>query len=77
MHPEGYKGAEAEAGFQWHRLGIDVSIYSAGGGPMKIIASIEDPFVIDKFLSHLEGREGSQESTTRRPGARAQPPAVC
>ena len=23
---------------------------------MKIIASIEDPFVIDKILSHLEGR---------------------
>ena len=55
---------------------IDVSICSACGGPMKIIASIEDPFVIDKILSHLEGR-GSQESATRRPGARAPPPAVC
>ena len=29
---------------------------------MKIIASIEDPFVIGKILSHLEGRWGSQES---------------
>ena len=55
---------------------IDVTICSACGGPMKIIASIEDPFVIDKILSHLEGR-GSQESATRRPGARAPPPAVC
>jgi hypothetical protein len=55
---------------------IDVSICSACGGPMKIIASIEDPFVIDKILSHLEGR-GSQESATRRPGARAPPHAVC
>ena len=55
---------------------IDVSICSACGGPMKIIASIEDPFVIDKILSHLEGR-GSQESATRCPGARAPPPAVC
>jgi hypothetical protein len=47
---------------------------------MKIIVgmpnhSIEDSFVIDKILSHLEGR-GSQESATRRPGARAPPPAV-
>jgi hypothetical protein len=38
--------------------------------------SIEDPFVIDQILSHLEGR-GSQESATRRAGARAPPPAVC
>ncbi len=56
---------------------IDVTICSACGGPMKIIASIEDLFVIDKILSHLEGRGGSQESATRRPGARAPPPAVC
>ena len=56
---------------------IDVSICSACGGPMKIIASIEDPFVIDKILCHLEGRGGSQESATRRPGARAPPSAVC
>jgi hypothetical protein len=61
---------------------IDVSICSACGGPMKIIVgmpnhSIEDPFVIAKILSHLEGRGGSQESATRRPGARAPPPAVC
>ena len=56
---------------------IDVSICSACGGPMKIIASIEDPFVIDKILCHLEGRGGSQESATRRPGARAPPSTVC
>ena len=49
---------------------------------MKIIVgmpnhSIEDPFVITKILSHLEGRGGSKESATRRPGARAPQPAVC
>ena len=64
------------------RAGIDVSICSACGGPMKIIVgvpnhSIKDPFVIAKILSHLEGKGGSQESATRRPGARAPPPAVC
>lgn len=61
---------------------IDVSICSACGGPMKITVGmpnhrIEDPFVIAKILSHLEGRGDSQESATRRPGARAPPPAVC
>ena len=74
---QGHKGTEAEACFQWGRLGIDVSICSACGGPMKIIASIEDPFVIGKILSHLGGRGGSQESATRRPRACAPPPAVC
>ena len=49
---------------------------------MKIIVgvpnhSIKDPFVIEKILSHLEGKGGSQESATRRPGARAPRPAVC
>ena len=64
------------------RPGIDMSICSACGGPMKVIVgmpnhSIEDPFVIDKTLCHLEGKGGSQESATRRPGARAQPSTVC
>jgi hypothetical protein len=56
---------------------IDVSICSACGGPMKIIASIEDPFVIGKILSHLEAMFGSQGPENRRPGARAPPPAFC
>jgi len=56
---------------------IDVSICSACGGPMKIIASIEDPFVIGKILSHLEAMFGSQGPENRRPGARAPPSAFC
>ena len=56
---------------------MDVSICSACGGPMKIIASIEDPFVIGKILSHLEAMFGSQGPENRRPGARAPPPAFC
>lgn len=50
---------------------IDVSICSACGGPMKIIASIEDPFVIVKILSHLEARYRSQGPENRRPIAAA------
>lgn len=75
LHPEGHKGAEAEACIQWGRLGIDVSICSACGEPMKIIASIEDPLVISKILSHLEVMFGSQGPENRHPGARA-PPTV-
>ena len=33
--------------------------------------------MIDKILSHLQGRGGSQESATRRPGVSATLPAVC
>lgn len=54
-----------------------LSICSACGGPMKIIASIEDSFVIGKILSHLEARYCLQGPENRRPGARGPPPAVC
>jgi len=52
---------EAKASVQSGRAGIDVSVCSACGGPMKIIVgmpnhSIEDPIVIGKILSHLEAR---------------------
>ena len=72
------------AAFMPSGAGIDVSVCSACGAPMKIIAgmpnhSIEDPTVIGKLLSHLE--------TTSCPppaglewcavGARAPPPGSC
>ena len=64
--------------------GIDVSVCSACGGPMKIIVgmpnhSIEDPTVIGKILSHLEARSCtlSAGSAKRVPAARAPPPGVC
>ena len=67
--------------------GIDVSVHRRAPSlqclwwsnedcASRILASIEDPFVIDKILCHLECRGASQESATRRPGARAPPPAV-
>ena len=54
----------------------EVSICSACGCRMKIIASIEDSFVIGKILLHLEARCHTQESVNRRPRARAPPPEV-
>ncbi len=55
---------------------IEVSICSNCGGSMRIIASIEDPFVISKILCHLEARRGSQGPENRRPGVHAPPPGV-
>jgi hypothetical protein len=48
---------------------IDIETCEACGGPVKIIAAIEDPGVITRILSHLEERE-AQES---RPPARGPP----
>ena len=52
---------EAQASVQRGRLGIDVSVCSVCGGPMRIIVgmpnhSIEEPMVIGKILSHLDAR---------------------
>ncbi|MFT5046815.1 MAG: hypothetical protein ACI8UP_003795, partial [Porticoccaceae bacterium] len=43
----------------------------------RIIACIEDPFVIGKILSHLETRCRSQRSVNDRPDARAPPLGAC
>jgi len=48
---------------------IDIETCEACGGPVKVIAAIEDPGVITRILSHLEERE-AQES---RPPARGPP----
>ena len=56
---------------------IEVSICSACGGPMRIVASIEDPIVIGEILSHLEARSCAPVSANLAPGARAPPPWVC
>jgi hypothetical protein len=48
---------------------IDIETCEACGGPVKIIAAIEDPGVITRILNHLEERE-AQES---RPPARGPP----
>ena len=43
----------------------------------RIIASIEDSFVIGKIVCHLEARCCLQGPENRGPGARGPPPAVC
>ena len=58
-------------------LNMEASTCSACGGPMKIVASIEDPLVIGKMLSHLEDRSSAPVSATRALGARAKPPGLC
>jgi hypothetical protein len=35
-------------------FGIDIQTCPACGGALRIIASIEDPVVIEKILAHLE-----------------------
>ena len=45
---------------------MDIEACEICGGPVKVIASIEDPGVISKILQHLEEREAPE----RRPPAR-------
>ena len=56
---------------------IKVSICSDCWGPMKIIASIDDPIVIGKILSHLEATNRAPLSAKSAAGARAPPLGVC
>ena len=58
---------------------IDVSVCSVCGGPMRIIASIEDPMVIGKIVSHLEATSCAPPAglATCAVGARAPPPGSC
>ncbi len=53
---------------------IDVTICQACGGAMKIIACIEDPEVIQKILTHLNGI-ASATAPISLPKARAPPQA--
>ena len=46
---------------------IDVTICSVCGGALRIIASIEDPFVICTILDHLAGKSSSQATMDENP----------
>jgi hypothetical protein len=48
-------------------FGIEIERCAYGGAPLKIIASIEDPEVISRILSHLERRAVTAKPP--RPGA--------
>ena len=51
---------------------IDIVTCSECGGDVKIIASIEDPVVIQKILAHLDGNANSA-ATGLLPGCRSPP----
>jgi len=50
---------------------IDIEICSSCGGPVKIIACIEDPVVIEKILTHLDSKAAGGAAFTPVPGATA------
>lgn len=51
---------------------IDIETCTQCGGPVKVIASIEDPVVIKKILDHLKEKE-AQPSPLRLPESRGPP----
>jgi Putative transposase len=54
-------------------FGIEIDSCARGGGRLKIIASIENPQVIAKILSHLERTAPDQYQTELPLGSRAPP----
>jgi hypothetical protein len=54
---------------------IDIETCEACGGKVAIIASIEDPVVIEKILTHLAGTTAERFATQQRQ-ARAPPLSV-
>lgn len=72
--------AEHQASMTWAQrlkrvFNIDIEICSQCGGPVKVIASIEDPQVIKKILDHLKVR-GELQDAVLLPDARAPPQAT-
>ena len=51
---------------------IDIETCNSCGGPVKTVACIEDPGVIEKILTHLE-RKDAAATATRLPLSRAPP----
>jgi hypothetical protein len=69
--------AEKRASMTWAKrlkrvFNIDIETCSECGGDVKIIASIEDPVVIQKILAHLENT-ASSAATSLLPDCRASP----
>jgi hypothetical protein len=77
--PEEPTPGERRAAMTWAQrlkrvFGIDIETCLACGGAVRIIASIEDPGVIEKILAHLDAKGGDPEAP-RRPPCRAPPQA--
>lgn len=69
--------AERRASMTWAQrlkrvFNIDIEICTECGGPVKVIACIEDPVVIKKILDHLKDRATAREPS-RLPESRAPP----
>jgi len=69
--------AERRAAMTWAQrlkrvFSIDIETCSACGGAVKVIACIDDPAVIQKILSHLQGKVAPQPPDLL-PTARAPP----
>jgi hypothetical protein len=77
--PDDRTPMEQRAAMTWARrlkrvFSIDISECEKCKGPVKIIACIEDPIVIEKILSHLKAKEAKESpTTTRLPPPRAPP----
>jgi len=55
-------------------FGIDISACEKCKDPVRIVACIEDPLIIEKILSHLKDKEANQTfPITRLPQPRAPP----
>ena len=55
-------------------FGIDIESCPACAGAVRIIACIEDPDIIEKILTHLDGK-GACRVARRLPACRAPPQA--
>ena len=69
---------EQHASMTWARrlkrvFNIDITECEKCKGPVKILACIEDPIIIEKILTHLRAKDSSQEQPATLPPTRAPP----
>ena len=69
---------EKHASMTWARrlkrvFNIDITECEKCKGPVKILACIEDPIIIEKILTHLRAKDSSQEQPATLPPTRAPP----
>ena len=77
--PDDRTPMEQHAAMTWARrlkrvFNIDITECEQCKGPVKIIACIEDPIVIEKILAHLKVKEGKHAPSNTLPPTRAPPP---
>jgi hypothetical protein len=66
------KKAWQSGGVHVRVFGIEIELCAGCGGRVKVIASIEEPELIDRILAHRRER-GEEEAPTAPLGARAPP----